>query len=98
MADLETQLVPIRSVGFQEEIISEKHINIRRWVHREDASIFFYIDLSLLVSGGVSIQFVILSNRFFLPCHPDDRREEGSRKHKVDVTEILRRYAPLNDI
>ena len=30
-------------------------------------------------------------------CHPDDRREEGSQKHQVDATEILRRDAPLND-
>ena len=31
-------------------------------------------------------------------CHSDDRREEESRNHKVDVLEILRRFAPLNDI
>ena len=36
-----------------------------------------------------------------LPCHSDDRREEESREHKVgcnvDVHEILRRDAPLDD-
>ena len=35
-----------------------------------------------------------IQNRKFV-CHPDDRREEGARKHKVNVHEILR-YA-LND-
>ena len=28
-------------------------------------------------------------------CHPE--RSEGSREHKVDDTEILRHYVPLND-
>ena len=25
-----------------------------------------------------------------IPCHPDDRREEGSRKHQLFATEIFR--------
>ena len=37
----------------------------------------------------------------FANCHPDERSEEGSREHKVgcnvDVHEILRRHAPLDD-
>ena len=36
-----------------------------------------------------------MKNNFPSICHPDDRREEGSRVHKVNVYEILR-YA-LND-
>ena len=31
-------------------------------------------------------------------CHSDDRWEEESRKHIVDVYEILRRYTPQNDM
>ena len=29
-------------------------------------------------------------------CHPE--RSEGSRKHPLDASEILRHYVPLNDI
>ena len=29
----------------------------------------------------------------FTKCHPDDRREEGSRKHKACMT---RNFSPLN--
>ena len=38
-----------------------------------------------------------MKNNFPSICHPDDRREEGSRVHIVNVYEILRRHAPLND-
>ena len=31
-------------------------------------------------------------------CHSDERSEEESRIHKVDVFVILRRFAPLDDI